>query len=240
MVKFLKSLKRILKVVWIVVAKGLSCLIPFKRVECSRHGTRCEYDFFNKSYRNAWFGLDSAPCCNSHLYELLRDITECLDQAQIPYFIFYGTLLGAIRHNGGFVPWDTDVDICLLEQDRDRCLKLFEEKLVDRYPMTHVNEVWSMLSYSKSNDVHADTYFMSSTEKDLYLKGYETIRYPIDDIFPLQRISVYDLLASCPNEPETIKHKYGSDFMKRAYRQYALWQRESNDFHPARLIQRLD
>lgn len=47
---------------------------------------------------------------------LLKLVVEKLDSAGLAYWLGFGTLLGAVRH-GGFIPWDDDVDICMLRDD---------------------------------------------------------------------------------------------------------------------------
>ena len=47
---------------------------------------------------------------------ILRIVDVIATNNRIPYWLIYGTLLGAIRL-GGFVPWDDDLDIALLEDD---------------------------------------------------------------------------------------------------------------------------
>ena len=54
---------------------------------------------------------------------LLKRFTDFLDKHEIPYWLSFGTLLGAVRH-GGFVPWDDDLDIAMLRRDYERLKKI--------------------------------------------------------------------------------------------------------------------
>ena len=44
------------------------------------------------------------------------EICILLDSLNIRYFLLGGILLGAIRNND-FIPWDWDVEICVLSED---------------------------------------------------------------------------------------------------------------------------
>ncbi|QYR11470.1 hypothetical protein GRF55_10435 [Prevotella sp. Rep29] len=46
------------------------------------------------------------------MLEMVKVLDKICKKHDIPYFLYGGTLLGAIRHNG-FIPWDDDLDVAL-------------------------------------------------------------------------------------------------------------------------------
>ena len=57
------------------------------------------------------------------LLELLLVIDKVCSENGLSYCLFYGTLLGALRHRG-FIPWDDDADIIMPRGDYEKLLHL--------------------------------------------------------------------------------------------------------------------
>lgn len=53
------------------------------------------------------------------LLRLLQEFDRVCKALDIPYVLFAGTLLGAVRHQG-FIPWDDDLDVLMLREDYNR------------------------------------------------------------------------------------------------------------------------
>lgn len=51
--------------------------------------------------------------------DILKEIDRVCREQHLPYTLSSGTMLGAIRHQG-FIPWDDDVDICMLAKDAEK------------------------------------------------------------------------------------------------------------------------
>lgn len=59
-----------------------------------------------------------------------KKFDELCRKYSIKYFAIGGTLLGAVRHSG-YIPWDDDIDLCMLKEDYDKFLKIPKEEFSD-------------------------------------------------------------------------------------------------------------
>lgn len=60
--------------------------------------------------------------------ECLREVDRICTKHDIPYFLSWGTALGAVRHNG-FIPWDDDVDVSMMYPDYLKFLNVCKTEL---------------------------------------------------------------------------------------------------------------
>ncbi|WP_407453392.1 LicD family protein [Methanobrevibacter sp.] len=60
--------------------------------------------------------------------QLLDFITHVCRKYDLEWWLSFGNLIGAIRHEGS-IPWDDDVDICMMRKDYDKFYEVIHEEL---------------------------------------------------------------------------------------------------------------
>lgn len=60
--------------------------------------------------------------------ELLKEFDRICRKNNLKYNVNFGTLIGALRHNG-FVPWDDDIDVTMYYEDCDKLYEIMEKEL---------------------------------------------------------------------------------------------------------------
>lgn len=111
---------------------------------------------------------------------VLKKIKEICEEENIKYWLSYGTLIGAIRHEG-FIPWDDDIDIQMPREDYEKfisyCMKnkeklkpfeLFHYKTSTKY-------IYPIARFSDSRYIN-----IYNNDKDYGLGLFVDI-YPMDD-----------------------------------------------------------
>ena len=70
-------------------------------------------------------------------FDILRTVHTLCQENHITYYLGYGTMLGAVRHQG-FIPWDDDVDIVMPRDDYRRFLQLAPQYLPEHLKLCHL------------------------------------------------------------------------------------------------------
>lgn len=63
---------------------------------------------------------------------ILEKFDQVCKKHNLTYYAFYGTLLGAVRHQG-FVPWDDDIDIAMFRDDYEKFQEIAPQEFSDPY-----------------------------------------------------------------------------------------------------------
>ncbi len=64
--------------------------------------------------------------------KVLSVIASICEKHNLRWFAEYGTMMGAVRH-GGYIPWDDDLDICMLREDFEKFFEVAEVEAPKEY-----------------------------------------------------------------------------------------------------------
>lgn len=93
--------------------------------------------FFNDEIREGFYVTNMMKAYWAGQIKVLAEIAKICDRHNLRWFAEYGTLIGVIRH-GGYIPWDDDLDICMLRKDYEVFLTAAKEELPKGYQLLTV------------------------------------------------------------------------------------------------------
>lgn len=112
--------------------------------------------------------------------EILQKINEICEKYNFTWFADCGTLLGAVRHRG-FIPWDDDLDICMLRGDYIKFNEIAERELPAGYRIlnfdTEIEYDNFLTRIVASDSIHIGNDYLMNHHGFPYIAGV--------DIFPL-------------------------------------------------------
>ncbi|MBR0036084.1 MAG: LicD family protein [Bacteroidales bacterium] len=126
--------------------------------------------------------------------DLLQELLRVCDEHGLKIFADSGTLIGAVRDKG-FIPWDDDIDMCMLREDYDRLMQLSDAFQAPYF-------LQSIYTDSHYNHRHAQLRRTDTLALPAHFKGKPRYNMGIFvDIFVLDRM---------PNTPRALKHHYAA------------------------------
>lgn len=93
--------------------------------------------YFDGEVRDGFFIESKMKRAWAAQLEVLDEIRRICQASNIRYFADWGTLLGAVRHQG-FIPWDDDLDICMLRDDYKRFLEIAPGQLSSYFELKSI------------------------------------------------------------------------------------------------------
>ena len=180
---------------------------------------------------NGFIGYKYIPFSYHHnLFNRFKILSKILKDNNIPYFITCGALIGYDRHNGGFIPWDDDIDICIDIKNRQKLLSLTNNNCY--FTNTDFDTIKFTLNnpYRNDNDMFIDIFCLDTMEdgKYNYYSNIHRLFWPKEyfdsknDVYPLiqTKFKLYFIDGTVHDEIDIYIPKEYKKYLNNAYPKY--------------------
>ena len=113
--------------------------------------------------------------------EILIEIIRICKANSITYYLDFGSLLGAVR-NGGFIPWDDDIDISMMREDYEKFILIAPSQLSSKFSLQHF-----------STEPNTPTYWAKVVKNgtiftEQYMQKIKINQGVFVDVFPMDKV----------------------------------------------------
>jgi len=159
------------------------------------------------------------------VYALGRVVAKVLSESGILFWSSGGTTLGIIRH-GGLIPWDDDLDICILDKDELQFSNLAARFAEEGFGLERSNSyVWKIFHLTDSAEIKDRPVSYRYPFCDIFVMKWQKNKYVLRDragqcawsnefytkeqIMSIENRLFGDFSLPCPGTPE--------DYLSRTY-----------------------
>lgn len=146
--------------------------------------------------------------------DILMEIDRICKLHSLTYSLAFGTMLGAVRHEG-FIPWDDDIDIMMPINDYRKLVKIFNVECEEKYFLQNKDtdkDCW--LPFAKVRRL--DTLFdeISISERLDFIKGIFVDIFPIyylknEDKYSAKKMYYYKVMSGVVCLKKKLNVNYG-------------------------------
>ena len=181
-------------------------------------------------------GIQNLKTGQKKMTNMLKAFDQMCSTNDITYFVIGGTLLGAVVYKG-WIPWDGDIDIEILQSDWNKLNVLLKNGLP--------NSMWLQTEETDNNYKSWKAWFVMGKIRDLnscYLNCQDGTKFhngfmidlnlfyvennkvimpdndkvdymEYEDVFPLKRVPFDDIMVNIPyNSEKYLKNNYGNRY----------------------------
>jgi len=161
---------------------------------------------------------------------MFKEFNSLCRKHNIKYWCLGGTLIGALRHKG-WIPWDGDIDLGMLDTDYEKLKKIVHKLPSDIEFSEPINKPCSKLRSTKAKYIYTKwgnnwdvdqglqiDIFIFKVHDDK-IKGSTCVCGIPDknirdksDIFPLKEIAFENIMVYVPNKYENISKQLWGDY----------------------------
>ena len=157
-------------------------------------------DFFKEEVRCDYKISETQKMMWAMQLDLYMVLSEICEKHGLKYFVMYGGLLGAIRHDG-FIPWDDYIDVAMPRKDYDKFIKIAPKELKEPYalqcPYTYPNCYITNITLRNDSGTFTPKVFKLLD----YNKGIPMDIMPLDycnlDTLQQEREKIYEHILRC-------------------------------------------
>ena len=186
------------------------------RAECDPDEPACAANFGTRGYCHHVRGADTPPCCRRRIVDVLEAVAGALDGAGVPWFAFWGTFLGAVRHAGP-IPWDRDADVVVLDRDRGPATEALHAlaRSAAGVALRRTGADAVRVCVSEANRVGVDVELWRE-EGDLLVHGGTRVARRL--LEPIRRWPFGRLCVPAPARTDALLQLYGPECLRRGFR----------------------